>query len=94
MGYIRLLSRDRAKILLDDSFRYLILLDVGEIKLLETEALLDFLKEKGRAVTQEELDKTMKELREERDKWWASYKRSFKNSSKKRRVFYGNNCRS
>lgn len=85
MGYIRLLSRDRAKILLDDSFRYLILLDSGEIRLLEAEALLDFLKEKGRTVTQEELDRIMKELKEERDKWWNAYKKNFKNSSKKRR---------
>lgn len=86
MGYIRLLSRDRTKILLDDSFRYLILLDRGEIRLIETEALLKFLKEKGRALTQDELNKTMKELKEERNKWWASYTKALKNNNKKDRI--------
>lgn len=91
MGYIRLLSSDseKTKVLIDNTFTYLILRTKGEIKLLEVENLIDFLQEKGRPVAEEELNEIMRKAKEERDQWLDWYRKNLKKLKKGGKYDYG-----
>mgnify|MGYP000873792937 CR=1 FL=1 len=91
MGYIRLLSSDseKTKVLIDNTFTYLILRTKGEIKLLEVENLIDFLQEKGKAVSESELNEIMRKAKEERDQWLEWYRKNLKKLKKGGKYDYG-----
>lgn len=88
MGWIRIKSTEKEKLMLSSSMQYIACISEGTIRILETEKLLDMVKTHGTEINRAEFDRLQKSQKRLNQKWWSAYRTTWQKSKQEKK--YGN----